>query len=99
MSLSWELGDLVWTSDQTSIDSRSKMMVELREDILDQVTRIYYERKRIQMELMGFSSINQQPQWEKELRIDELTAQLDALTGGLFTESLDRRNHEGKKFQ
>lgn len=79
VSLSWDFGDLVWNPDQTSIDSRSKLMVELREDVLDQITRLYFERRRVQMELgQGFDS-------EKEMRVEELTALIDALTGGEFS--------------
>ena len=52
ISLSWDLGDLIWNPDQTSIDSRSKLMVELREDITDQVTRLYFERRRGQGDML-----------------------------------------------
>ncbi len=30
VTLSWELGDLIWSDDQTSIDVRSRLMVQLR---------------------------------------------------------------------
>jgi len=30
VTLSWELGDLIWNDDQTSIDVRSRLMVQLR---------------------------------------------------------------------
>ncbi|MCX5694607.1 MAG: hypothetical protein NT014_05770 [Candidatus Omnitrophica bacterium] len=33
VTLSWNLGDLIWNDAQTSIDVRSKLMVELREDV------------------------------------------------------------------
>lgn len=57
MSLSWDLGDLVWSSDQTSIDSRSKLMSELRQEVLDQVTRVYFERRRLQIALLDRKSV------------------------------------------
>jgi hypothetical protein len=42
VSLTWNLGDLIWSDDQTSeIDKRSEAMVELRDDILNEVTRLY----------------------------------------------------------
>ncbi len=88
VSLSWDLSELVWSTDQTSIDSRSKLMVELREDILDQVTRLYFERRRAQIEL---STIDQLPELERinrELRIEELTALIDGFTGGQFSRNL-----------
>ncbi|MDO8581200.1 MAG: hypothetical protein Q7S13_06960, partial [Candidatus Omnitrophota bacterium] len=91
ISLSWDLADLVWSSDQTSIDSRSKLMVELREEILDQVTRLYFERRRIQVELLSQPDIDPVLVPDKQLRIEELTALLDAFTEGKFSEALDSR--------
>jgi len=99
VSLSWELGDLIWNPDQTSIDSRSKLMVELREDVLDQITRLYFERRRVQLELAELASkelsesSGQGLESEKEMRVEELTALIDALTGGEFS----RRIQEDKK--
>lgn len=90
VSLSWDLADVVWSSDQTSIDSRAKLMVELREDILDQVTRLYFERRRLQMELSGQMEALPQERIDKKLRIAELTALIDGYTGGRFSEKINR---------
>ncbi|MDP8213308.1 MAG: hypothetical protein P9X22_08510 [Candidatus Zapsychrus exili] len=90
VSLSWDMGDLVWNSDQTSIDSRSKMMVELRGDILDQVTRLYFERRRIKVE-MSMANLDSSIRLEKELRVEELTALIDGMTGGEFSELIKER--------
>lgn len=87
VSLSWDLADLVWSTDQTTIDSRSKLMVELREDVLNQVTRLYFERRRLQMEMEGkIASFDASSQLEKQLRLEEMTAYLDAFTEGKFSE-------------
>jgi len=82
--LSWDLGDLIWSTDQTTIDSRSKLMVELREDVLDQVTRLYFERRRLQAELAA-DALEPAVEFDKQLRVEELTALLDAFTGGKFS--------------
>lgn len=82
---SWNLGDLIWSSAQTSIDTRSKLMVELREKILNEVTRIYFERRRLQIE-RELLSPNSSEYFQASLRIQELTAFLDAFTGGWFSE-------------
>ena len=89
VSLSWDLGDLVWNADQTSIDSRSKLMVELREDILDQVTRIYFERRRIQKELAVLPNLSEQEKLDKQMRMEELTALVDGFTGGEFSRRIE----------
>lgn len=88
ISLSWELGDLIWNEAQTSIDVRSRLMVQLREDVLDEVNKTYFERIRVKMELDNLSLEDRKKRFEKELRIQELTASLDALTGGYFSRQL-----------
>ena len=85
VGLSWDFGDLVWSTDQTSIDSRSKLMVELREEVLDQVTRVYFERRRLQVELLNQSDAPVDSMIDSQMRLAELTAVLDAFTGGGFS--------------
>ncbi len=82
---SWDLGNLIWTDDQTAIDTRSKLMVELRNDVIDEVTRLYFERRRLQVELMQNPPKDSNRRVEKELRIEELTANIDGITGGYFS--------------
>ena len=91
VTLSWDLADLIYSSDQTTIDSRSKLMVELREDLLDQVTRLYFERRRLQFELARAASADAQWQFDQQMRIDELTALIDAMTGGKFSKGLNQQ--------
>lgn len=91
VTFTWDLGDLIWNSDQTSIDSRSKLMVQLRDDILDEVTSYYFERRKLQIELLEFAPNSKNMRIKKELRIMELTANLDALTGRYFSRKLE--NH------
>ncbi|MFC1549077.1 WD40/YVTN/BNR-like repeat-containing protein, partial [Candidatus Omnitrophota bacterium] len=91
IDLTWDLSDLIWNDAQTSIDVRSKLMVQLREEILEEVTRLYFERKRLATEIREADkeeSVKGGPLSEKDLKIQELTAYIDALTGGGFTEAL-----------
>ena len=96
VSLSWDLGELVWNPDQTSIDSRSKMMSELREDILNEVTRIYFERRRLQVEMLKTPAQQDDFLVERKMRIEELTALIDALTGGEFSEAMESGRDNNK---
>ncbi len=86
-SLKWDLANLIWNSDQTSIDARSRFMVELRNDIVDQVTRAYFERRRLQTTLLVEPPSDSRAALEQQLRLDELTALIDGLTGGYFSQS------------
>lgn len=81
----WEIGDLVWSDDQTNIDVRSRLNTQLRNDILDDLRRIYYERKRLQFELMTFPPNDVKARFEKETRIHELTQAIDDLTGNYLS--------------
>ena len=88
VDLNWDLGDLIWNDDQTSIDTRSKLMVELREDILNEVTHLYFERRRLQTDLVLVPPASLPLQIEKELKLQEMTADIDALTGGFLSQKL-----------
>jgi len=85
LTMSWDFGELIWNNDQTSIDTRSRLLVQLREDVLDQVTKLYFERQRVKMSLNDLRIEDRKKRLEKELRLQELTASLDALTGGYFS--------------
>lgn len=90
VSLSWELGDLIWNDAQTSIDVRSRLMVQLRNDILDEVTKLYFERIRVKMELDSLTIEDRKKRFEKELKLQELSAYLDGLTGNYFSSQIKR---------
>jgi len=88
VSLSWDLSDLVWNDAQTSIDVRSKLMVELRDDILDQVNKLYFERLRVRSELDNLALEDRHKRFQMQLKLEELAASLDALTSGYYSEQL-----------
>ena len=91
VTMTWDMGELIWNNDQTSIDTRSKLMVELRDDIMNEVTRTYFERRRLQIEMLTSPPQDLKISLEKELRLQELTADIDALTGGYFSGQLEDR--------
>ena len=95
IGLTWDLADVIWNPSQTSIDVRSKLMVQLRDDILEEVTRLYFERKRliVAMEVdmdseMEYVSTKTR---EQMIRVNELTAYIDAFTGGGFSAAMEQK--------
>ena len=88
LNLSWDLSDLIWNNAQTTIDIRSKLMVQLRDDVIDETTRFYFERRRLQIEFLMNPPKSMHAKLEKYLRIQELTAGLDGLTGERFSGSI-----------
>ncbi|MFA5100548.1 MAG: hypothetical protein WC547_06680 [Candidatus Omnitrophota bacterium] len=85
ISLKWNLGELIWNDAQTSIDTRSRLLVQLRDDILDEVTKLYFEYVRVRMGMDSLSVMDKKKLIEKEVRLKELSAQLDGLTGNFFS--------------
>jgi len=70
-------------------------VVELRDDILDEVTKLYFERLRVKMELDNLSIEERKKRLEKELKLQELTAMLDALTGGYYSQQIKAFKNPG----
>jgi hypothetical protein len=70
----------------------SSLWVQLRNDILDDLRRTYYERKRLQFELMSNPPRDMNAKFEKELRLQELTQAIDDLTGNYFSERMQKKN-------
>jgi photosystem II stability/assembly factor-like uncharacterized protein len=91
VSVNWDLSELIWSSSQTSIDSREKLMVELRDDILTEVTRLYFERRKLLVDFKFFPPPDEKERLTLMLQIDELTANIDALTGGWFSQQLNKQ--------
>ncbi len=88
VSLSWNLSNIIWNTSQTSIEIRSNAMVKLRDDILNEVTRLYFERRRLQIEMVTASPQDVLEKLERDLRLEELTANIDALTGSYLSKRL-----------
>ena len=63
-------------------------MVQLRNDIMDEVNKLYFERRRLQFELAENPPEAQSKKVLKELRLQELTANIDSLTGGYLSEHI-----------
>jgi len=90
VSVSWDLAGLIWSDDQTNIDVRSRLTTQLRNDILDDLRRAYYERKRLQFELMTNPPKDMKARFDKEMRIQELGQSIDDLTGNYLSEHTKR---------
>ena len=86
--LEWRLDKLVMSSEQIRVINEAQDIVKLRDKVLDEVTRLYFDRRRLQVDLLLAPPSDMRAQIESELRLQELTANLDALTGGAFSASL-----------
>lgn len=102
----WELSDLIYNPDEIGISKEARSLAELRDDILKEVTQYYFRRRHLQFDML----LDQAPKpenldpeagrkaLEKRIRIkvelEELTAQLDGLTGGWFSKEAKRRKEK-----
>ncbi len=62
--------------------------MKLRDRLLTEVTRLYFERRRQQVALLLEPPAELRARVDAELRLLELTAGIDALTGGRFSGGL-----------
>ena len=86
----WDLNELVMSSESIRVINESQDIVKLRDKVLSDVTQLYFERRRVQVDMLLSPSDDLQSQVKDQIRLMELTASIDAYTGGRFTESLAR---------
>jgi competence ComEA-like helix-hairpin-helix protein len=90
----WELDRVVFNPDELGVWRETMRMANLRDRVVDEVTRRYYERRRLQVDLELTPPTNVSDRVRKELRIQELTADIDAVTGGWFSKRLRKAGSE-----
>jgi hypothetical protein len=86
VELVWDLDQLASPDDAIAVSRERRLVVELRDQVLERVNRLYFERLRSSDALAAEADAAKQR--ELELRVAELTAQLDAWTGGRFSRLL-----------
>ena len=88
VKLEWRLDKLIMSSERIRVINEAQDIAKLRDKVLDEVTRVYFDRRRLQVEMLLEPGGDLQAQIKDELRLQELTANLDAYTGGAFSASL-----------
>jgi competence protein ComEA len=84
----WDLDRLVFEPQEMAVARESVRIANLRDRVLDEVTRRYFERRRLQVDLELSPPKDLADRVKKELRLQELTADMDAVTGGWFSQKL-----------
>lgn len=83
----WNFSKALMSSERIRVISEAQDVVKLRDKVLEEVTRLYFERRKLQVDMLLYSG-DFKSQVKNELRLQELTAQLDAYTGGRFGKAL-----------
>ncbi|MCH7598663.1 MAG: hypothetical protein IH973_02825 [Myxococcales bacterium] len=113
ITMTWDFRDLAYEPDQIDLSRESRLVIGLRDDVLDEINQLYFERLAI---LGDLAALREGSEGESdssgtdtaddskdlsdpyaaaqlivtlELRLEELTAGLDAWTGGWFGKQLE----------
>ena len=76
VKLEWRLDKLVMSSEQIRIINESQKTVKLREKLLDEVTRLYFDRRRLQVEQLLNPPSGLQARIEGQLRLQVAKQQM-----------------------
>ena len=86
----WSLDRLVYSAE--SLDAKS--LTSLQENLVREVTTLFYSRRRVLASLLMSPPTDDEEYFYELMRLEELTATLDAFTGGMFTEKAWRWEDE-----
>ena len=81
----WELGALVAPAPEAEVAREAAERGRRREDAVRRATALYFERQRLRAALALDPPATARDRALAELEVDRVTAELDALVGGLYT--------------
>jgi len=81
----WDLSRILFNPDELAAHYEALRMAEARREIESLIIRLYFERRRLKAESVAADSSDVGPAMRLEVRIAEIEAELDALTGGAFS--------------
>lgn len=91
VSVQWNTNQFVYDDEIWRILNQARLTANIKENLLDDVTRIYYQRRRLQLNNLLIPPEDSETKLTKELEIAELTGQLDSRTGGWFSREIEKR--------
>lgn len=94
---SWKLGDLIMSSNRIRVMNETQDAVKLRDSLLTQVNTLYFDRRRHQVDMLLRPRKQVLDRVKDHIRLMELTARIDALTGGAFSDALSRVEAKGSR--
>jgi hypothetical protein len=92
----WDLSKIIFNSDEIGAQFQALRTADTRREIESLVIRLYFERRRLKAESAAADDLDMLPGSRRELRIAEIEAELDALTGDAFTRLAHHRPIEGE---
>jgi len=88
-ALRWELGNTVYDPEEIDASKEVRELIELRDEVLDEINQLYFERRRILLERARLAEPAGLEAERLGLRARELAAGLDAWTGGWWSRQVE----------
>ncbi|MFQ5514137.1 MAG: hypothetical protein ACE5FG_06815 [Myxococcota bacterium] len=85
IKLVWDLSRIATPDDALAISRERRQLIELRDQVLEQVNRLYFERLRVLERWAALPADASEERRAAALRARELAARLDAWSGGMFS--------------
>jgi hypothetical protein len=90
----WDLRRLVFDPTEIRAAREGLRIAAERQHLELEVTRLYYQRRRAQLEWIASPPASALEMTRRTIEMDELTANLDALTGGWLSREIARMEEE-----
>jgi len=84
-TLVWDFSELASPDDALAISRERRSLVTLRDQVLERVNHLYFQRLRLLTQLDALDAADAAKRETLELDAAEIAAQLDAWSGGLFS--------------
>ena len=98
VEMKWELGDFLYSKSQVDISDEAAELAEFRNEVLEQVTQFYFQRRQFQVDLLLSPPEDLRERIRMEIQLQEMTANIDYLTGGYITARINEARF-GKQAQ
>ncbi|MBI2995748.1 MAG: hypothetical protein HYY52_03470 [Candidatus Melainabacteria bacterium] len=97
LSVLWNTNQFIYDDEIKEILNQARLTANIKENLLDDVTRIYYQRKKLQLETLLHPPGEASEKLSKQIEVAELTGQLDSRTGGWFSREIEKRKMVSSK--
>lgn len=94
LSVQWDTNQILYDDEIRFILNQARLTANIKENLLDDVTRIYFQRRKLQLETLLNPGENNTEKLFKQIEIAELTGQLDSRTGGWFSKEVEKRKRD-----
>ena len=80
----WDLSKLLFSTEELAAQSQALRMADVRREVESLTNRLYFERRRLKMDSLLGPGADLAVRARNQLRIEEVEAELDVLSGGTF---------------